>query len=498
MALKRNVVKIGRLSTIYMIGSIAPKVLGLFLLPVFTHYLVPEQFGIIRLALQISQVLAVVLQLGFGASLKSFYFKFEGFTKEEIVKTAFLGHLALSALLCTILSVAGIWLAAPLLPNLPLNPDLIMGLWLMIVWGCFFDSKLRLATIMVQLQERASTSVVLNLAKMLSQDLIGVVGVVWLGWLGFGRQGSVLMGSFVGGVISIWVLWRFGRGQFSLSLFKKLLTTGLTFIPHSLAGILSLSINTWILNKMISSAAIGVYGIAIMFAQFIVIPITSIGNGAYPTLAKLMKDGSRAAKEEQSRLYTLIITGVALVTLAIVMFAPVAIDVLTDPKYHEAKTIVYVLGLAWFLQGIYLVGSHVVFYYGGGLWLGTATITSVIVNVVLSLVLIPRYGIFGAAFAMAGCFLIRALIVLVVGQRMHPLPWQIGQIVRALIATGVLGTADFVVSPMLDFSGSFALKIVLAALVIPVLVFLGVVKTNELNEIKKLLLNKWHALTKHD
>ena len=77
MALKKSVVKIGRLSTIYMIGSIAPKVLGLLLLPVFTHYLVPEQFGIVRLALQISQVLAILLQLGFGASLKSFYFKLE-------------------------------------------------------------------------------------------------------------------------------------------------------------------------------------------------------------------------------------------------------------------------------------------------------------------------------------------------------------------------------------------------------------------------------------
>ena len=130
MNIQKSAFKIGKLSTIYMLGSILPKVLGLILLPVFTHYLVPEQFGIVRLALLIMQLMLILVQLGLWGGLKSHYFRTDQAVRPELVKTVLLGQVAQTGFLCMLLSISGVWLCQLLLPNLPLTPQKVFGLWL--------------------------------------------------------------------------------------------------------------------------------------------------------------------------------------------------------------------------------------------------------------------------------------------------------------------------------------------------------------------------------
>jgi len=425
MGLAQKVTKIGKLSTIYMLSTIIAQVVGLFLLPIFTRYLEPDQMGIIGLAAQVILPLSIVVQLGLWSSLKSHYFRTDKSVRPLMVRTVLLGQLVQTGLICSLLSLVGIWFSERFLPNLPLSSERVYCLWLMIVWGCFFQAWFRIATGLTQLHERAFTTVFLTLLQLFLRVGLGLFVVVYLGWKGFGRQSSIFATIVLTGAAAFVIVWRYGRGGFDFSLFKKILRTGLTFVPHGFAGVLALSVNGWLLNKLVSPAALGIYGIAVMFGQLIQMPLNSFGNAAFPTLARMMKDGSAEARRQQSRIYTLLIAGVAVLALGIVLFAPIAIILLTAPKYHESMYIVPILVLAWTFQGFYWIASNRVFYLGGGLWLATATVSSLGVGIALGFLLMPPYGMYGAAMAMVGTFVVRTMVILVIGERMYPVPWQL-------------------------------------------------------------------------
>ncbi|UCE99395.1 MAG: polysaccharide biosynthesis protein [Planctomycetota bacterium] len=483
-----NVTKIGKLGVVYILGIIIPHVLTVLVLPIFTHYLPPAQYGIVTLARQIWSPLSILIALGLLSAVASHYFRMEEARRPQLVKTVLIGLVIQMGLLCSVLSLAGIWVAEYLLPNLPLSPGLVLALWVMIVWTCFFSCLVLFGVTLTQLHERAVVSVSINLLNYLLQIILGIFAVVYLGWQGFGRQGTLLMGAIGASVFSFFVIWRFASGKFDFSLFKRILRTGLGFVPHSFSGMLAITVNAWLVNKLVSTAALGVYGIAVLFGQLIQLPLNAFGSAAYPTLAKLMSDGGTEARRQHSRLYTLLIAGISALALAVSLFAPVAIKILTAPGYHEAMRVVPILVFAWLIHGLYWVASNPVFYFGGGLWMATATISSVVVSIILNIILAPIYGLYGAAMAMVGCFFVRFVVITIVSHRLYPLPWQVGAIARAIGCAVLLELVDIWLSPQLPLIPAIVLKAVMLLAMIPLMWICGVVSTGEVAKAKDLII----------
>ena len=494
MGLEQKAARIGKLSAIYAMGSIAKHLIAMLLLPVFTSYLVPAQMGILGLAGRVIGPVAILIQAGLWSALKIRYFQTEESQRPLLVRTVLIGQVVQMGVFCSLLSLGGIWAAGHLLPNLPLSAPKVVSLWLMVVWSCFFSALIRMASGLSELHERALTSVGINLFQFLVQTVLGIVVVVWLGWQGFGRQSMIFLAMAVTGVLALRIIWRYGKGGFDSALFRKILRVGLTFVPHGLAGVLALAINGWLLNKLVSPAALGIYGIALSFASLLQLPLHSFGNAAYPTLAKLMADGGQESRRQQSRLYTLLIAGIAALSLGITLFAPVAIRILTVPAYHEAVSIVPILVLAWLLQGLYWLTANRVSYFSGGLWLATATVFSLAASVALGFVLIPPFGAHGAAMALAGCFFIRFLVVAVVGGRIYPLPWQFRAIVGTIVGVVLLAVADVLLSPWLGIVPALLVKTAFLAAVIPLMRIVGVASGSEMKRGWQLVLAKMRSL----
>jgi O-antigen/teichoic acid export membrane protein len=490
IGLSQNVARIGKLGAIYVFGQIVPLLVGIFVLPIFTYYLVPEQMGIVTLARQFMNPLGILMQLGLIHSMASHYFRVKESEQPQLVKTALAGLCVQMFIFCSVLSIAGIWIASTLLPNLPLSTKHVYVLWLIIVWVCFFAALVGAGARLAQLNERAITSVSITLTNLLLRAGLGVFAIVVLGWQGLGRFGTIFIGTAIASIYSVWTLSRFIRDRFNFSLFKRLLQTGLTFVPHSFSGILALSLNAWLLNKLVSTSALGIYGIAVLFGRLLQLPLTAFGDAAYPTLAKLMSDGGNEAKRQHSRLYTVLIVGISILALTISLFSPIAIKILTAPQYHEAIHVVPILVFAWLIHGLYWVASNPVFYFGKGLWMACATGASVVVSVILNIILAPVYGIYGTAFAMVGCFFVRFVVISVISNRLYPLPWEYSAILRAVGAALLLGLVDYWFGPQLSLAWSTMLKVLLLSSFIPLLLLTGVIKKQELVWVKNLIITK--------
>jgi len=490
MKLRQDITKIGTLGAVYTMGNAVSMALGILALPILTRFIAPGQMGIVRIAAEIIAPLAIIMNLGIVCALRNRFFKTEGEDRTSFVRSLLVGVTLQMTVLGTALSLLGFWLAPILLPNLPLGEHGLIILWLLIVWGAFAGCMELFGTRLAELSQRAGLSVSIRLVHAVTQVALGIVAVAVLGWQGLGRQATIFAGGAVACIWSFALSWRWSRGHFDASVYRETLPIGLGFVPHLLAGVLVLAINSWMLTKMGSAELMGIYGTAVLFARVQQMPITALDASTYPTIVAYMRDGSEKARRQHSRLLVIILSGVLALSLLTYMFVPVAIRLLTAPSYHLAAKIVPVLAVAWCFAGVYMIMAQHVHYQGGGTWLSLASIPALIVSVALGWLLIPIWGAYGAAVALLGCFIVRAATVTAISQHLYRLPMRTGELLRVIACGAVLATADSVVAEKLSLPLAVGAKFLLLAMFVPLLMFSGVMNKSELRTCLQMVFGR--------
>jgi O-antigen/teichoic acid export membrane protein len=495
MSMAKKAAKVGKLSTIYVIGSMLPQFLGILVLPIFTRYMDREQYGIVGLAGTYIGFLGILIQMGLWSGLKSRYFHVDEDQRASLVRTIQVGQFLTGIVLSVVLSLVGLFWISELLPNLPLDTAFKQMLWLLIVWGSFAMGVVFVTCGVAQIREQATTAVSINLTQWVSQVLLGLTIVISLyylgarGYLGFGRQVSVFLGALLGALLGSFHMWRAGRGgAIHWREFWRTWRVGITFIPHSAAVTGARLMMAWLVTSLLGPGEMGIYSIAILFAALLELPLNAIANAAYPTLAGLMRDGSEDARRQQVRFYGLIISGTIFLVLSLKLLAPIAIQILVAPQFCVAIGINAILLIAWVFQGFYLVVSQPIFFKGGGQYMAMATVISLLVMANLAIWLIPEYGLIGAAMTMIGSYLVRFLIAAYFSHRIYPLKWRLGPIgVMLLVATGV-ACLDGLFLRELPCWMTVPIKLMLLAGMLPMFVFSGLLKRAEWDKVEARLM----------
>src|SRR5688572_16139034 len=85
-----NILQLARGIFIYGVGSVLSKIISFFLLPLYTNYLTPAEYGISSILGIVSMIITSVFCFGFGTSIGMIYFDVEGKKeKSEIISSAF-------------------------------------------------------------------------------------------------------------------------------------------------------------------------------------------------------------------------------------------------------------------------------------------------------------------------------------------------------------------------------------------------------------------------
>ena len=483
MMFRKNVLKIGKLATVYIIGSIIPLLINIIVLPIYTRYLAPDQMGIISLCRQIITPLSILLNIGLLDAMTSMYYRTEEHLRPSLTKTIFLGISVQTFIIAGLLCVFAGWLSKVLLPNVPLDQHHIVLLWLMVVGICVAANYIGFGNRINQINEKPFRATFINLFDYFARVSLGLPAVVWLGWQGFGRQGTIVMAVSLAAVLGIFLSLKYQHGQFNFHLYKKALKLGVKFVPHSFSGVLAMASNMWLLAKLISAEALGVYGVAVFFAQLAQMPLAAFSYAAYPTLAKLMADGSDESRSHQSRIYTVLLCFLFWFVLCLSLSGTVGIKVLTAPAYHGAITVLPLLLLAWLIQFLYFVNSNPVYHFGGGLWMASATLSSLIVGIILNLIFTPMWGMYGAALSMIGCFLTRFLVISIVSRKMYKLPWEMMKITKCFIFAVAIACFDYFIVNRYSLWTQIPVKIALMLVYASGVFLFGIVRWDQVKSV---------------
>jgi len=283
-----------------------------------------------------------------------------------------------------------------------------------------------------------------------SKTLLALAIGSGLAWLGLGTY-APLLGLLAGSVLAILLfglgMWRGvkpsrpekGRLREQLRYGLPLIVTfGLSWIIASSDRVLI----GWLLDV----EAAGQYAVGYDLAQHSLgLLLAIVQVAAYPLVVRALEDhGATAAAGQLCRTGELIM-GIALTGGAgIAVLAPQIAAVVVGPEFRVTTVdLLPWIALAAAISGIKAYHFDMAFHLGRnshGLVVSNAT--AAIVNIGLNLVLIPRFGIQGAAYATVIAYLLGLLVSAWLGRRVFRMPSALPLLLRAgsvalVVAVGV-------------------------------------------------------------
>jgi O-antigen/teichoic acid export membrane protein len=141
------------------------------------------------------------------------------------------------------------------------------------------------------------------------------------------------------------------------------------------------------------------YGVAIYIATVIAVPLRAMHQITYPMVAAMLNENRREAMKDlyqKSSISLLVISGLLFLLISCNIQS---LYELLNPNYNVGLYVVLLIGVAKLFDTMLGVNNAIVFnsdYYRLVLYVG---VFLVVVAVVLNIILIPRYGIYGAAIA---------------------------------------------------------------------------------------------------
>ncbi|MDQ2623433.1 MAG: oligosaccharide flippase family protein [Actinomycetota bacterium] len=459
----------------YTAASVISKLIAVALLPLYTRYLTPSDYGAAEIMFAAVVAASIVIRLGVIEALLRFYYRADE-KPDEVVATSFATLFwagTVSALL--LLPFAGP-LSELLLgePEPALARVAIAGLWVLTL-------SEYLLTIF-RLDERARAFFVVTMISVLVTIPVTVVlvAVFELGAVG------LLVGSYGTGAAVVTGLILYHRRRLSLvpdrPLLKRMMRFGLPTMPAELS-LYSLSfIDRILIARMLGLTEAGLYALAVKVSQSINVLVRGF-QLAFPPLAYSIVDDDEA-RRAYSAVVTWFVALMALVVTGIWLVAPWIIRIFAAPEYFDAHEAVGPVAAGTALYAVYMVLLVVLGRTGRTEFNFPATVAGVAVNIGLNVILLPVWGIVGAAVSLCVSYFVVVGLMYLFTQRLFPVPYEWGRLLRLLLATAALIGIGEVVVPD-DGIAALAIRLLLTA-ALPVVLFLTGFFTPE--ERRQLLL----------
>ncbi len=433
-----DIARLARHSAIYGLGGLVSRFVALLLLPLYTRYLTPADYGAVETLVALAAILATVLRLGIASAFFRFYFdSVDAAHRLRVVRTSFWFTMAMA----TIGLVVGVILAEPISEWLFDTGDhtTLVRAAFVLLWAQMNYEQM---TSLFRVEERSvafTAATLVNLAVTVAATVVFVVAFDW------GATG-VIAGNFTGTLLVYAALLVYRHEQLGLTLDRPLLRQmnrfGLPLVPSMLA--------LWLLNfgdrffilRLADQSEVGVYSIGARLASAMVLLLAAFRAG-WLAFAYSIEDDDRAR-----RAYSFVLTYLLFVAswaaLALALLSPWLVRWLTTPAFYDASEVVPLLAFGAVALGGFNVVSIVLGRRKRTQFNWVATGSGAAVSVVLNLVLIPQYGIIGAGIANLSAFTVMFLVITWWSQRVFWVPYQWRRVVTVVgVAVGltVLGKA---------------------------------------------------------
>jgi len=381
-------------TVVYGLGEVLTRMFSLLLLPLITSYLTPAEYGAVSLLTTLNLFIVPVCSLGFGAGMAPVYFDGDDLAhKNATIATATAVMIGMGILVGVLA-----FMLRDILSNWLLGSRQFSGLVTLTVLASSFT----IATIpwrqRLQFDRRPRRYIVLSASILAVTTVATAVLLIWFKKGASGVIEASLAGQAFGFVAFGVAGGRLHKG-IRIVIARELMAVGLPLVP-AFGFMFVLQHGTkYALQWMAGLEAVGKFTVGANIGLAVSVAVTSFQNAWLPyfmLFANRLNEG-RVAIGKALTYYCLALGSVSLALFAL---ARPLVALLAKPAYYESWEVVGLVGAAQFLGGVFLVLLPGLYYAKEVRYVGLIQGVAAAGEIALSLLLVPRLGIVGAALAM--------------------------------------------------------------------------------------------------
>jgi O-antigen/teichoic acid export membrane protein len=409
-----------------------------------------EEIGLTRILFSFSFLVSTVLPLSAGNITTKFFPKFRDAEKKH---KGFLGFMLLFPLLGSLI----------VLPILYLLKESLMARYAfespLFVEYFFWVFPLSIVLALISLMNNYLFAVFRPLLPALAQEvLIRVFFIVLIliyasGWLSLDTFIMCFFGTYLLQLLLVWIqtlrigAWslKFDKSLLTKPLVKEILIYGSTVFAAGIGSMAIKLLDAVILGQFVPLALVGIYGVAAFIPTFIEAPVNALDKVANPRVANAWEKGDMENIKEiyyKSSRYLFVLGG--FLFLMVVLNAKFLFKWL-PPDFYAGVPVVQILSLAALFN--LMTGSNTSIIFNSSRFaVGAIALVGVaVLNLVLLYVLIPSYGLIGAAWATClSALAYNAFKYFFILQRFHLQPFDKRTFFIALSIVAAYGAASVI------------------------------------------------------
>jgi len=445
-------------TSIYGLGTVVGQAVSFLLLPLYTRYLTPADYGIMALVNATMGLIGVVVGLGINNAMSRFYFDFDDpKDRNKVISTVYIITFFIAIFFSPLF-----YLSSNILSSLLFHSDKYNLLFFIASISLLLGMIVNVCVDYMRIIAASTKYVIISFVRMFLIIGLNIWFIVILktGVIGIFYSSLIGVSIFVI-VLSIDLLKKIGIG-FSFKLAREMISYSFPLIFSNIFRVIVNESDKYFINYFFSPFETGIFSLAQKIGISLHTLVTSPFLQTYlPRRFEIMNQED--AKHTYAKVSLYFFLGISTIGLVLSVFSPEIIQIMTVSDYYTASKYipfiicsVIIFGMKYHFQiGIMIKKQTKLIAYINGI--------SSAVNIILNCFLIERFGIWGAVITVNISYAIITILDYFWSQKIYRIDYDFRQMAKILCLTSItyflstLVIMDSIVESILIKTGIVAL-----------------------------------------
>ncbi len=413
-------------TAIYGFGIMLNKVLSFLLIPLYTYFFSPADLGLYNLIQSLWLFVILIYIYGMETSFIRFFID----AKEENIKTEIYSTTLLLISFSSLIFSLIIYYFAGLVSDLIgfENPD--KGKYLVKILSIllFFDTLSRFPLLLLRAELKAKIYFYINVSSLILNLVLNILLIAV-----FKLNVEAILYSYIISVVytlitGLLITKKFFKLKFSLKEAKQLVVYGNKFVYFGLFILLIDVSDRFFLKYYFDESVVGIYSANYRLGTVMSLAIAAFRFSWTPYFLNISENPEN--KKIIANTFTYFVFAGLLLFLFFSFFTEPIVKFsingfsLLDSKYYSGLGIIPVILLSYFFSGLFTNLNVVPFYTNKTSILFFISLEGLVINVLLNILLIPKFQMIGAAYSTLFTYAIMFVHIYYISQSLYKIDYQ--------------------------------------------------------------------------
>ena len=481
-------------TAVYGISTILGRFFGFILTPFYTHVLPDKgEMGIFNNYYAAIAFLNVVFIYGMDAAFMKYASLNSGETKKKVFSTALIAVTVTTIILSVVLYfLQNSFMSYLDIPEkyLLIDSERFYRFFYYLIFILILDTVTIIPFAYLRLERKSKKFALIRLINIVVNLLLNLFFFIKLKW---GME-SIFVANLIASLLNLVLLAPDILKNLVLKIDKeylrKMFWFGVPYLPASLSATIVQVINRPMVEKLTDYETLGVFSASYKLGTLMMLVVMMFQFAWQPFFLTNAKE--KNAKEIFAKVLTLFLLFTSFLWIVISLFIDDVMKMklfgisIYQERYQDGLVIVPIILLGYLFNGIYYNFQAGIYIEEKTKYFPIVTGAGAIVNVIANLLLIPVWGIMGAALATLASYIVMAYGLYYYSQKFYKIEYEFAKIARIILllfaTTGVYYYIYYIVGL------TFAYKLIMLLGFVGMLFALRVISKVEIIKMSKLLL----------